>query len=131
SGLLHACACTNRKPPVGPDKVAGVAVWITFQVILMLRLRLPEVTCRGKFRHHLPRPEPRSVHVRDRFLGHSPLFITGVEDGRTVARANVITLTIERGRIVKLKEELQDLPVADATWIEHNLDRFSVGSVVA
>src|SRR3954451_6740821 len=84
--------------PAGPHKVTGVTVRIVLEIILMLRLRLPEVAGWGDFGDHLAGPQMRRFHVRDRVPGDFLLLIRGVEDRRTVARAHVVSLTIERGR---------------------------------
>src|SRR5690606_41936143 len=47
----------DRQPPVRSDEMAGIAVRIALQVILVLRLGFPEVTHRLDLRHHLARPE--------------------------------------------------------------------------
>src|ERR1700730_1662911 len=45
-----------RELPVWPDEMAGVAVGIALEVVLMLRLRLPEPPRRLHLGDHLPRP---------------------------------------------------------------------------
>ena len=45
------------KAPVGPDVVTGVAVWISFQIVLMFGLSLPKGTGRFYRRHHFSRPD--------------------------------------------------------------------------
>src|SRR6478752_7276869 len=47
-----------RQLPLRADEVAGVAVRIAFQVILVLRLRLPEIASGREFGHDLARPQP-------------------------------------------------------------------------
>jgi hypothetical protein len=48
---------TTRQSPVGPDEMAGVAVRISFEVILMLGFGLPELARRRDFRHYLAGPQ--------------------------------------------------------------------------
>ena len=55
--IRSARLCPARKLPVRPNEMTGVAVGIVFQVILMLRLGLPEGTGAGYFGHHLARPK--------------------------------------------------------------------------
>src|SRR3954468_24079276 len=43
--------------PVGADEMAAVATGIAQQVVLMLRLGLPEITRRSQFRDDLARPQ--------------------------------------------------------------------------
>src|SRR5436309_15905014 len=47
-----------RKLPLRADEVAGVAIRVTFQVVLVLGLGLPELASGRNFRHHLARPQP-------------------------------------------------------------------------
>src|SRR5579859_1714139 len=120
-----------RQLPVRPDEVAGVAVWIALEVVLMLGLGFPEVPCRGHFRHDATRPQARGFDVGDRLLRRRPLRVAGIEDGGAVARAAIVPLPILGGRIVDLKEELEQVAVAHHLRIEDDLDRFGMGSVIA
>ena len=56
-GLLCNLVGTNRQSPVGPDEMAGVAIGISLEIILMLGFGLPEVACRNDFRNDLARPQ--------------------------------------------------------------------------
>jgi hypothetical protein len=56
-GLLCNLIGPNRQSPVGPDEMAGVAVGIPLEVILMLGFGLPEVACRNDFGNDLARPQ--------------------------------------------------------------------------
>src|SRR5581483_3262938 len=98
------------KHPVWPRVVAGVAIRDALQVVLVLRLGLPEWAGRSNLGHHLTRPQSRSIHVRNRVLGSPLLLFRGVEDGRPVAGADVVALTVHRRGVVDLKEELQQVP---------------------
>jgi len=55
--LLCNLVGANRQSPVGPDEMAGVAVGISLEIILMLGFGLPEVACRNDFRNDLARPQ--------------------------------------------------------------------------
>ena len=55
--LLCNLVGANRQSPVGPDEMAGVAVGILLEIILMLGFGLPEVACRNDFRNDLARPQ--------------------------------------------------------------------------
>ena len=46
-----------RKRPIRPNVVASVAIWIFFQIILMLGLGLPKGTSRSYFRHDFAGPD--------------------------------------------------------------------------
>ena len=43
----------------------------------------------------------------------------------------IVALAVERGRIVDLEEEFQQLAIADLGGIEDDLDRLGVGAVIA
>src|ERR1700759_4855168 len=53
--LFRGVGLACRQLPVRPDKVAGIAVRIALQIILMLGLGFPERTCRGDLGNHLAR----------------------------------------------------------------------------
>ena len=44
---------------------------------------------------------------------------------------DVVALAVPRRRVVDLEEELEQLPIAEFGRIEHDLDRFGVGAVIA
>src|SRR4030095_4829220 len=48
-----------------------------------------------------------------------------------MARPDVVPLTIARGRIVNLEEELEYLSIADPGRIENDLDCFRMSAVIA
>src|SRR6188474_3363916 len=104
-------------------------MWNAFQVILMLGFSLPERTSRRNLSHDFTWPEPRRLHVGDCGFGDALLFVARIEDRRAVTKADVVPLTISRGRIVNLEKELEQRSVADLCRIENNLDSFGVSSV--
>src|SRR5579871_3010217 len=111
--------------------MAGVAVRVPFQVILMLGLGLPEWTDRLEFGHHLARPQPRSLDIGDGVERDALLLVVGEEDCRTVAGADVVALPVSGRRIVDLEKELEQPAVAGLRRIEDDLDRLGVVAVVA
>ena len=70
--------------PVRVDEVAGIAVRIAFQVILVLRLGLPEIASGRELGHNLARPQPRGFEVGDCVLSDAALFLARVENRRPV-----------------------------------------------
>ena len=111
--------------------MACVSVWDALQVILVFRLRFPEGSRRGHLGHHSSGPQARRVDIGDGVLGHALLFVAGIENRRAVAGADVIALPVQRGRIVDLKEEFEELAVTDPGRIEDDLDPFGMGPVPA
>ena len=55
--------------------MAGVAGGVSLQIILVLRLGLPEISHRLDLGHGLARPQARRVHVCDGVLGYLLLLI--------------------------------------------------------
>lgn len=51
------------------------------------------------------------------------------EHDRPVLRADVVALPVQRGRIVRREEDLEDLAIADARRIERHVDDFRVARV--
>src|SRR3546814_1703312 len=72
------------KDPAGTRGVTGVAVRIALQIVLVLRLRFPEIADRRHLCDDLARPQARRVHVGDRLLRHLFLLVARIEDRRTV-----------------------------------------------
>src|SRR5207237_5131650 len=111
--------------------MAGVAVGIALEVVLMLWLGLPERSGRRHLGHDLARPAARRLDVRDRLLGDAALLLVEVEDRRAIARPDVVSLPVRRRRIVDLEEELEQIPVRGLLGIEDDLERLRVRAVVA
>src|SRR5689334_20982518 len=111
--------------------MASVAIRITFQVVLMLRLRFPKGTGLSEFRHNLPRPKPGGFDVRNRVACDPFLIRAGVEDRRTVAGSPIVALAVQSRRVMDLEKEFQELPIAELLRVENDLDRFRMRSVVA
>src|ERR1700749_2637786 len=84
----------SRQFPAGTDVVAGVAVRITLEVVLVLGLRLPERSSRLHLGHDLAGPKAGGLDVGDRVLRDPPLLIIDVVDRRAVAHADVVALTV-------------------------------------
>src|SRR6476620_12376270 len=78
-----------RKLPIRPREMAGVAVGVVLQIVLVLRLRLPERALRNNLGDNLPRPEAGGLDVGDRVLRNPLLPVAGVEDRPTIARTDV------------------------------------------
>src|ERR1700722_664165 len=111
--------------------MTGVAGGIALEVVLVLRLSLPKVPGLGNLGHHFARPQPRGIDVGDGLLSDPLLFIAGVEDCRAIACAGVIALAIPCTRVVNLKEELENLTVAELGRVKDDLDGLGMGSVIS
>src|SRR5437016_224911 len=125
------CRGAVRELPVWAYEMARIAVGVPLEVVLVLRLRLPEGPGGRDLGDDLPRPQRGGLDVCDGVLGGPLLGIAGVEDGRPVAGADVVALAVLGRRIVDLKEELQKIPVADDIGVEDDLDGLGVAAVVA
>src|SRR5438552_1582775 len=111
--------------------MAGVAVRIVLEVVLVLGLGLPEGTRGRNFGDDLARPQSRRLDIRDGVLRRVALRIAGVINAGPIARAPVVALPVERRGVMDLKEELEQLPIAQLVGIENNLDGLGVTAVVA
>ena len=110
--------------------MASVPIGIFLQIILMLGFGFPERTRRRDFRYDFARPNFGRIDVGNRIFSYAMLLIGGVVDRRAIAGSAVVALAIQRRRIVYLKKELQQLPVAHSARVEHDLDSLGMGSVV-
>src|SRR3954452_8492743 len=117
--------------PLRPDEVARITLRIALEIILVLGLGFPEIADASDFGHRLAGPYSGGVDVGDRVLGNLLLLVVHIEDRRTIACPDIITLAVERGRIVDLEEELQQPAIADLSGIEDDFDRFGVTAMVA
>ena len=77
----------------------------------MFRLGFPERARRTDLTHDLARPESRGIDVGDHVFGNLTLIIVDIEDRRSITRADVVALSIHRGRVVNLEEEREDVAV--------------------
>src|ERR1700716_1679339 len=110
--------------------MAGVTVRIFFEISLMLGLGFPELAGRGHFGGRLAGPDAGGVDIGDGVAGDALLLGAGVKNRRAVAQAGALARAVAGRRIVDLKEEFEQLPIADQTRIENNLDRLGMGAVV-
>jgi hypothetical protein len=60
--------------------VAGVAGWVSLQIVLVLRLGFPELARGRHLGDDLARPQAGCVDVGDGVLGDPLLFVVEVED---------------------------------------------------
>ena len=96
----------------------------------MVLLRADERLGRLDLGHDLPAVEAALRRkLSDEGLRLSQLPITNGVQARTVLRAVIGALAIELGRIVHLKETLQQLLVGDLRRIKHHFHRFGVRAV--
>src|SRR5689334_23380450 len=99
-------------------------MWNTLQIILVFGLSLPERTSRRDLGHDFTWPQPRGLHVGDCSFANALLFVARIEDRRAIAEPHIIPLTISRGRVMDLEEELEQPPIADFGGIKNDLDSF-------
>lgn len=99
-------------------------------MILMRRLRFPEIAGRRNFRNDAPRKQAGRIDVRYCLFGRPTLRVTRVEDRRTVASAKVVPLTVEGRRIVDLEKELEQIPIGRLVAVEYDIDRLSGGATI-
>src|SRR5689334_7526443 len=119
-----------RQLPLRPHEMARVAVRDPLQIVLVLGLGFPERAGLAHLGDHVAQPQARGVDVGNRLLGDVALLVARVEDLRAVARPDVVSLPVHRGRIVDLEEELEDVAVGDPIRIEDDLHGLSVAVVV-
>src|SRR4051812_32098610 len=116
--------------PARSREMAGVAVRVALEVVLVLGLRLPEGDRLAELGYHRPGPKARCLDVGDRVLGDLALLLARVEDLGAVAGPDVVALAVLGRRVVDLEEELEDVPVGDPLGVEDDLDRLGVPGMV-
>src|ERR1700722_12093036 len=111
--------------------MAGVAVRVFLQVILMLRLGLPERSGGRHLGDDLARPKAGRIDIGDGVFRDPLLLVTAIENRRSVARSAVVTLAVQRRGIMDLEKEFHQLSITDGLRIEGDLDSFRMVAVVA
>src|SRR4051812_37108491 len=117
--------------PAGPREVAGVAVRVALEVVLVLGLGLPEGDGLADLGHRLAGPQARGVDVGDRVLGDLALLVARIEDLGPVAGADVVALAVLGRGVVDLEEELGVVSVGDALGVEDDLPGLGVTRMVS
>ena len=70
----------SRQLPARPEEVAGVAVGVALQVVLVLGLGLPEIAGGADFGHDLAGPEAGGLDVSDGVERNALLRLVEVKD---------------------------------------------------
>ena len=110
--------------------MAGVPVGVVLQVVLVLRLGLPEVPGRADLGHHFAWPKAGRLDVGDGVQRDSLLLVIEVEDRRAVTGSPVVTLLVLCRRIVDLEEELQHRAVIGNRRVVNDFNGLGMGAVV-
>ena len=110
--------------------MTGIAVGNALEIILVFGLGFPEFTGGHDLCDGLSWPETRRINVCNRIFSDMLLLFASAENGRAVACADVVPLTIQSGRIMNLEEELQQIAVCDFRGVEDNLNRLGVTPVI-
>src|SRR5688500_5227717 len=97
----------------------------------MLGFGFPEVGGWHNLCHDFAGPQAGCVDVGDRVLGDQPLFIGRIEDGRSIARAEMGALAMERSRVVYPKGELESLSIAELGGIDVDRGGLRMPAVIA
>src|ERR1700737_303516 len=98
--------------------------------LCLVRFGLPEGTSLSDFRNNLPGPKPGGFDVRDSVACDPLLFLARVENLRTIAGSPIVSLAVQRGRIMDLEKEFQQLPITDLLRIKNDLDCFGMRSMI-
>lgn len=98
---------------------------ILVQIQLVVVLCIPPLASLEYLSRHLP-AVPLLIHLGGDFFCNLLLLRVVIENGTAVLCARVISLPIERSRIVRAVEELDQLCVGDFCWIVNNLGGFGI-----
>ena len=101
--------------------MTGIAIGIVFQVVLVLRLSLPERASLSYFGHHFTGPKSRGIHVGDGIVRDLFLFVVRVKDGRTIACSSVT---------FKQPVEIPGMVLMPGTYVMKLLDPYMDRSIV-
>ena len=112
-------------------EAAGVPIQITLQIVLVLRLGLPEGAGGLHSSDHLARPQARGVDVGNRLQSDLPMLGRLAVDAGTVVAPAIVTLPVGRAGIVDQEEELQQRAPTGACRTEHHFERLAMRAVIA
>src|SRR5918992_1715153 len=108
--------------PARAREVAGIAERVVLEIVLVLRLSLPEFAGGRDLRHNAAWPQAGGVDIVDCPECLITLRLGDIEDLRAIRSADIVALAIQRGRIVDLEEQLQKIAIAGTPWVELDLD---------
>src|SRR5690242_21196488 len=91
---------------------AFVASWIYIEVLLVVRLSIPPLTCRQDLRANTTLP-PLLVDLLGDLLGNLLLLFVVVKDSAAILGANIRTLAVLSCGVVHLVEEFEERAVFD------------------
>src|ERR671912_98689 len=117
--------------PARAREVAGIAARVVLEIVLVLRLGDPEFAGGRDLRHDPAWPQAGGVDIVDCPECPGTLRLGDIEDLRAIRASDIVALTIQRGRIVDLEEELQKVAIAGTCRVELDLDGLGVRSMVA
>lgn len=109
---------------------ALVAGWVVLQIQLVILLSSPPLASRDDVGNNAAFP-PLVVGFGGDFAGNGLLLCVMEVDSRAVLRTPVGTLGVQRGGIMHLIEELDELTVGDDCWVEHDIGSFGMTSITA
>eukprot|EP00413_Alexandrium_margalefii_P000638 CAMPEP_0204517894 /NCGR_PEP_ID=MMETSP0661-20131031/3906_1 /ASSEMBLY_ACC=CAM_ASM_000606 /TAXON_ID=109239 /ORGANISM="Alexandrium margalefi, Strain AMGDE01CS-322" /LENGTH=354 /DNA_ID=CAMNT_0051523309 /DNA_START=35 /DNA_END=1099 /DNA_ORIENTATION=+ len=97
-------------------------------VLLMVVLRVEELWCRHDLRRDLVPAQTLESLLKDglRLLGDPALLLGVVVDSGSVLRPPVVALLVQRGGVMALPEDLQQLGIGDNLWVVHDSDHLVV-----
>ena len=103
---------------------------VALEIVLVLGLSRPEFAGGRDLRHNAAWPQAGGVDIVDCLQRLVTLRLGNVEDLRAIRSSGIVALTIQRGGIVNLEEELQKVAIADKCRGELDLDGLGVRSMV-
>src|SRR5918997_2302957 len=117
--------------PARAREVAGIAERVALEIVLVLRLGLPEFAGGRDLRHNAAWPQAGGIDIVDCPQCLVTLRLGDVENLRAVRSSDIVALAIQRGWIVNLEEDLQNVTIADTCRVELDLYGLGVRSMVS
>jgi hypothetical protein len=97
----------------------------------MLWLSLPERTRWSDLCDYFARPDSGCLNIQNRSLCDLLLFAVRIENCRAITGASVIPLAVKSRRIVDLKKEFEEFPIAQLLGIEDEFYSLCVRSMIS
>jgi len=111
--------------------VAGIAIGMFLQVVLVLCLSVPEIAGGYDFGYDFAGPFARDVQFCDKFFRGILLGFIQVKNCGTIGSAHIIALSVSGCGIVDLEKIFQQFPVRKYSRIENNFNTLCMRAMVA
>ena len=111
------------------DHLTIALIGVVAEIVLVIILSSEEAFFRAHFGHHRLSPDFFIFQLANERVGRFFLCRRMIENHGTILGADIVSLPIERARIVNHKEYFEQIPIADLNWVECDAHHFGVSAM--